>query len=388
MRLLTLELVGYRNLRDQRLELPSAGVAIVGANAQGKTNLLEAIHYLETFRSFRGSRDDQLLRFGEDTFRIEATMAGGVPQGPPEHEREAVAGSDAISSLSAAYSASTREKRVRYEGERITRIADAIGNLGSILFTPDDARLVSDGPAGRRRFLDIVLSLNDRGYLPALQRFRQALAQRNAALRRGESAAAVRAWDGALAESGSRVVSGREKWIRGSNPAFGGYVEEISGERGCTMCYESSVAGISESGEDGAMTEAFARALRQTADQERRQRTTVVGPHRDELRFFVRDSGSGGDVRDYGSGGQKRTVALALRLVEADTARRSRGGEPVLLLDDIFAELDDERSRRLLRLFERLAPGQVILTAPKERDFSFRSELLPRWTMKEGKISK
>jgi DNA replication and repair protein RecF len=185
MRLIRLELTGYRNLRDQRLDFPPEGVAIVGANAQGKTNLLEAIHYVETFRSFRGARDEQLVRFGEDTFRIEGTVGGGdrALAGDDAHSRDVHREGD--TTLSAAYRVSTREKRVRVNGDVAPGIASAIGGLGTVLFTPEDVRLVSDGPSARRRFLDIVLSLNDRSYLAALQRFRQALAQRNAALRRG-----------------------------------------------------------------------------------------------------------------------------------------------------------------------------------------------------------
>ncbi|MEX1257608.1 MAG: DNA replication and repair protein RecF [Gemmatimonadota bacterium] len=387
MRLIRLELTGYRNLRDQRLEFPPGGVAIVGANAQGKTNLLEAIHYLETFRSFRGARDEQLVRFGEDTFRVEGTVGGKGWRAPVAPSPEPEIHPGVVATLSAAFRASTREKRVRVDGEIVPRIAGAIGGLGSVLFTPDDVRLVSDGPAGRRRFLDIVLSLNDRSYLAALQRFRQALAQRSAALRRGENPGAVAAWNGALVESGSRVTAGRSAWILASNPGFRAYSAEVSGGVGSTMRYESSIPGACDGAGEHELTERYSRTLQGAAEQERRHRTTLVGPHRDELRFTIEGEGAGSDARDYGSGGQQRTVALALRLVEADTARRSRGGEPILLLDDVFAELDEDRSRRLLQLFDRLSPGQVILTAPKERDVSFRSDLLPRWSMREGVVS-
>ena len=133
------------------------------------------------------------------------------------------------------------------------------------------------------------------------------------------------------------------------------------------------------------MAAAFQEALAAATDREARTGTTVVGPHRDEVRFYL-DGDRELDVRDFGSGGQRRTVALALRLAEAATIRDARGRDPVILLDDVFAELDAGRSERILDLMDREEPGQVILTAPKETDVRFRREVLPRWHIACGRI--
>jgi DNA replication and repair protein RecF len=389
MRINRLQLTGFRNLEDQLLEIPPEGVAVIGDNAQGKTNLLEAIHYLEAFRSFRGARDDQLVRMGEEIFRLQAHvqdesgpgMAGSSPQGVRDGEV----------TVAAACEAGTKRKKVTLDGRVVDSIAEAVGRLGSVLFTPEDVRLVSDGPSERRRFLDIVLSLNDPDYLAALQRFRRSLANRNAALKQGGTIPGVAAWDTLMIESGSRILLARARWVREVRELFQHYCREVSGGERAQLEHEPGLPGIESETLTGLspdqVKESYGDALRESRAMERRRRVTLVGPHRDELRFTLGSAEGERDVRAYGSGGQRRTVALALRLVEADTVRRLRGTEPILLLDDVFAELDENRSERLLDLLGRVLPGQVILTAPKENDVRFRKDLLPRWTMIEGRIT-
>lgn len=398
MRLRRLSLRGFRNLEDADLELPAEGVAIVGPNAQGKTNLLEAVHYLETFRSFRGARDEQLVRIGGEVFRLEGELEVGESRAQPPGVRE-VGSPPRGRGVTAAYDARVREKRVTLDGQVPERLADAIGAVGSILFTPDDARLVSEGPAERRRFLDVLLSLNDAAYLRSLQRFRQTLARRNAALRRGEGPAAVSAWDAGLVRAGSEVTLARARWVTAHAAGFSDYCREISGRGAAFLRYEPSVteaeaiAASATPSDPAAATSAldavadsYGAALDRSREQERRLRTTVVGPHRDEVRFTLEAPEGGRDARELGSGGERRTVALALRLLEADTLRERRGREPILLVDDLFAELDEDRARRVLDLLDRLAPGQVILTAPEESDVRFRSATLSRWRIGEGRV--
>ena len=253
-----------------------------------------------------------------------------------------------------------------------------------MIFSPADVSVVNDGPAERRRFLDIVLSLNATGYLEALQRYRQVLGQRNAALRDNQPEAIVRAWEPALVASGARVVEGRRRWLDERQAMFSRYYEEVSGGQPAGLEYRPGFpVGDAEDGEE--VEQAFRQALAGAADREARTGTTVVGPHRDEVRFFL-DGERELDVRDFGSGGQRRTVALALRLAEAATIRDARGWRPVILLDDVFAELDAGRSERVLDLMDREEPGQVILTAPKETDVRFRSDSLPRWRIACGRI--
>jgi DNA replication and repair protein RecF len=380
-----LSLKHFRNLGSQDLEFPPEGVAVVGDNAQGKTNLLEAIYYLETFRSFRGSRDDQLVQFGEPFFRIAAELSGGV-----DGERAEVA---------AAFQRQGKRKRVTIDGREPERLGDGLGRVGAILFSPADVALVSEGPAERRRFLDILLSLNRPGYLGSLQRFRQVLNQRNAALRDGSAPSLVRIWDAPLVEAGAAVTLARREWVALRGEAFGRYYRAVSGRDGATMVHRSSIPLDQESreeseGDEGPVTrgleerlrEGYRSALEEGMDRDRRMGTTLVGPQRDELVIRLEGSGPGLDIRDYGSGGQRRTAALALRLVEADTVRAARGSPPLILLDDVFAELDEGRSRRILEFLEGPQAGQVVLTAPRESDVKVKRETLPRWGIRSGVI--
>lgn len=376
-----LSLKHFRNLGSQDLEFPSEGVAVVGENAQGKTNLLEAIYYLETFRSFRGNRDDQLVQFGEPFFRIAAELSGGA-----DGDRAEVA---------AAFQRQGKRKRVTVDGREPERLGDGLGRVGAILFSPADVGLVSEGPAERRRFLDILLSLNRPGYLGSLQRFRQVINQRNAALREGSPASLVRIWDAPLVEAGVAVTVARREWVAGRSEAFSRYYRAVSGRDGATMVHRSSIPAGEGKGEDEAaadvgleerLREGYLRALDEGMDRDRRMGTTHVGPQRDEVVIRLEGAGPGLDVRDYGSGGQRRTAALALRLVEADTVRDARGSPPLILLDDVFAELDEGRSRRILEFLEGPEAGQVVLTAPRESDVKVKRESLPRWGIRDGMV--
>lgn len=373
MHLSELHLRHFRNLAVQQLDLPAEGVAIVGENAQGKTNLLEAIYYLETFRSFRGTRDDRLVAFGMDVFRVVGALEG-------DGEAESV-------EVTAAFQIQGKRKKVTVNGREPGRLGDGLGRLAAVVFSPADARLVSDGPGARRRFLDIALSLNVPGYLQRLQQFRQILGQRNAALKNGRGRETVQAWDPGLVSSGARVLEDRSRWVERWEGAFSDYYRRISGAQEARMSHQP---GLRLSGIRGRedIAEAFREALRDAGEREFRLGTTVVGPHRDDLLLTVEEEGNDRDLREFGSGGQRRTAALALRLVEAATIREARGQEPVVLMDDVFAELDPGRSERILTLMEEEETGQVVLTAPKESDIRLRRESLPRWRIRDGKVER
>jgi DNA replication and repair protein RecF len=379
-----LSLRNFRNFKELACEVPEPGVAIIGPNGSGKTNLLEAIHYLEVFRSFRGGPDSRLVRFGEQVFRIEAELRGG---GQNE--------------IAAAYDRGLKRKKIAIDGREVDRVSEGIGGLGVAVFRLEDAQIVYGSPGERRRYLDIVLSLTEPGYLAALQRYRANLVQRNETLRAGGSAAEVGAWTGALVEAGARLIATRSRWISTGASAFRSYYETISGGVPGQLCYRSSVerssGGASGSEEPSATADRpiepdewatrLSEALEATAERERRRGMTVVGPHRDDLRFAEsRAGGESRDLRRYGSSGQQRTAALALRLVEADRLQERLGREPIYLLDDVFAELDDARSGQLLELLEEGRSGQVILTAPKTGDLELRGGRLERWRIRNGRI--
>lgn len=373
-----LELRHFRNLGVQELRFPPEGVAVIGENAQGKTNLLEAVYYLESFRSFRGAGDGELAAFSEDVFHLKGRVEGDGP-----------------ATVSAGFDRKRRKKKVSVDGSEALPISAALGRLGAIVFSPSDVELVNGGPHLRRRFLDIVLSLDGNGYVEALSRYRKVLAQRNAALRANAATPAVRAWDEALVLHGARVTRLRHAWTTAWSGAFEGYCTAISACDSVGLAYRPDL-GRGRRGaerrhaafgtdEDDVM-ERFGQRLAESWETDRRRGVTTVGPHRDELLFTITSQGRPLLARSYGSGGQRRTAALALRLTEAATIRHRRHAEPILLLDDAFAELDEGRSLRVMALLREEGTGQVILTAPKESDARLRGPSLERWRIREGVI--
>jgi len=355
------------------LEFPPEGVALIGDNAQGKSNFLEAIYYLETFRSFRGARDEQLVGFDNELFRVTGTMQSTDEECGPEV-------------ITAAFERKGKRKKVSVNGDEPKRLGDALGRLAAVVFSPRDTQLVSGGPKERRRFLDVVLSLSQPGYLAAIQDYRKTLHQRNVSLKSGQPSSVVMAWDSGLVSLGAKVIQARREWLSLRCEAFSDYYARVSGGVAARITYAPSLSLTGVASEEG-IAEAFKAALSVTAERERRVGATVVGPHRDDVQLQLDNGRSSLDLRQYGSGGQRRTAALALRLVEAKSIRESRCKQPLVLLDDVFAEFDSGRSERVLELMETEETGQVVLTAPKEEDVRIHSDSLPRWRIKAGVVA-
>ena len=373
-----LELRHFRNLGVQELHFPPEGVAVIGDNAQGKTNLLEAIYYLESFRSFRGAGDGELTAFSEDVFYLKGSVDGDRP-----------------ATVAAGFDRKRRRKKVTVDGTDALRISSALGRLGAVVFSPSDVELVSAGPRARRRFLDILLSLNRSGYVEALAGYRKALAQRNAALKANAGAAAVGAWDRGLVEHGARVTCMRHEWTATWSSPFATYCSAISGCDSVAMTYRPNLgdarrgarAGDEAFGADEDLVrDRFEVRLAECRETDAQRGVTTAGPHRDELQLTITSQGKSLPARTFGSGGQRRTAALSLRLAEAATIRRERGAEPILLLDDAFAELDEGRSRQVMELLGSEGAGQVVLTAPKESDARLRGPSLERWRIRRGVV--
>ena len=373
MRLSGLTLHHFRNLGSQDLEFPPEGVALIGDNAQGKSNFLEAIYYLETFRSFRGARDEQLIGFDSELFRVTGTM-----QATDEE-----CGTEVVT---AAFERNGKRKKVSVNGDEPERLGDALGRLAAVVFSPRDTQLVSGGPKERRRFLDVILSLSQPGYLAAIQDYRKTLHQRNVSLKSGQPPSVVMAWDSGLVKLGASVIQARREWLNLHCEAFSDYYARVSGGVTAHITYAPSLSLIGVASEQG-IAEAFRDALSVTAERERRVGATVVGPHRDDIQLRLDNGGSLLDLRQYGSGGQRRTAALALRLVEAKSIRESRCKQPLVLLDDVFAEFDSGRSERVLELMETEETGQVVLTAPREEHVRIHRNSLPRWHIKAGVVT-
>ena len=353
VRVSRLTLTSFRNYARASLDVHADGAALLGDNGHGKTNLLEAMYYLELFRSARGARDKDLVRFGDVGFHISATLDGS-PRG--------------ALSITAGFDASTQKKKVTLDGVEAARLSDAIGAAPAVLFSPADVALVRGAPAERRRYLDVMLALADRQYLLALQQYRHALAQRNAALRAllghardAMALDAVAAFEPALATAGATMLVKRHQWAADAASAYAEVLDAI-GER-------TSVSLTLKRGGGARTAEAeLAQWLRTTLAAQRLQDvkrgTTHTGPHRDEVQLLL----DGRDLRNFGSNGQQRSAAIALRMLEARTLHTALGTAPLLLMDDPFAELDADRSARILGLLSRRGLGQVMLAVPRSED--------------------
>jgi DNA replication and repair protein RecF len=352
MQAVGLVLRSFRNLADVALDLPPEGVALIGPNGHGKTNLLEALAYPVLFRSVRGAADREVGQFGGAGFQVAVTQADGT-------------------TVAATYYAAQRRKRITIEGEEQPTISAAIGRWLAVGFFPTDLVLVQGGASERRRWLDRMLSLAHRAYLEALLRYRAALAQRNAALRLGDAVAAD-AFNPALSQAGSVLTQQRRAWAAAAVPMWQDEVATLGEQTTVALRYRGD-----EALEDAGAWEERLHASRQR-DLARGQ--THVGPHRDDLILGL----GGHTLRHYGSTGQQRTAAIALRLLELETLATARGVRPALLVDDVFAELDHDRQRRLAtRLVSR--PGQRVVTAPRSEEIPAELDL-PRWDVQHGMI--
>jgi DNA replication and repair protein RecF len=375
-----LGLRNFRNFEDGIIDFPQMGAALIGENGQGKTNLLEAIYYLEIFRSFRGARDEQLITFGRGHFRAE----GHLEIGESGEQVEEVA-------VAAGFERDGRRKKVTVNGVEPERVGEAIGRVGAIIFTASDVEIVAGGPGARRRFLDIILSLVEPGYLNALQRYRQILSQRNELLRDGASRPELAAWSQGLVDTGSLIIDARARWIDSTGESFAHYYAAISGGQEAMAEYAPSVPAPA-TGEPAAQAgpeawaEAFHMELDRQAERERRRAVTLAGPHRDELRFKLPTETGPIELRNFGSAGQQRTAAIALRMVEAETLRSARGYRPIVMLDDVFAELDPQRGRRIIELLGEHEWGQVLVTSPKPSDFEFMGGALAEFRIEDGRV--
>jgi DNA replication and repair protein RecF len=363
-RLASVEIRDYRNLTRVELELPAGGLALVGDNGQGKTNFLEAVYYLQLLRSARGARDVDVVRFGADGFTLRGAVRGAS-------DTEVAIGFDRAA----------KKKRVRLDGVATARLSDALGLLPAVMVSPADTILASGEPLARRRYIDVLLALTSRRYLGALQAYRTALQQRNAAIREivrtgraNESGIAV--WEAPLALHGGVLVTERRAWIGEVAERYGALCAAIGERETAALRYEGSVADAADP------ADALARLFDSRRANDIRRGATNTGPHRDTLVMTL----DGRELRAVGSAGQQRTAAVALRLLEAETYQRRSGSSPVFLMDDPFAELDAKRGAAIVSVLRDSAIGQTFLAVPKASDIPAGFSQLPRATVEDGAI--
>jgi DNA replication and repair protein RecF len=357
MRLTHLSLHNFRNYVRLDLDLPPGVAVLLGDNAQGKTNLLEAVYYLATSRSPHAGADRELVNWlaVEQEPLPYARLVGRVARGESVLTIE-------ITLTQQANNGDRYRKQIRVNGVA-RRAMDLLGQLNVVLFLPEDIALVSGSPSLRRRYLDVMLCQIDPPYCRSLSRYNRIVTQRNALLRdlreRGGGPAQLSFWDERLVEHGTTLITRRQAALIALDELAHAVHGELTG--GVERLRLRYLPSVEIDGQEGtaAVSATFQTQLEALRRREIAAGMTVLGPHRDELRFSINDV----DAGTYGSRGQQRTVALALKLAEVDLMWRETGQFPVVLLDDVLSELDAHRRRCLLhRLASTDGPRQAIIT--------------------------
>ncbi len=365
MYLSRLNLTNFRNIRELELDLPPNPIVLVGSNAQGKTSILEAIYLLAVARSFRADNEREVVNW-EASRGAGQAMVAGIVERKAGQERvtvgyQCVPTGQGVGEL--GQEASFRVQKQATVGRVRRRAAELIGVVNAVLFDAGDMELVYESPGGRRRYLDVLLSQADGAYLRSLQRYQRVVQQRNQLLRLVEDRRAgddeLAFWDEELVKEGAVILAHRLGALEALNGLASSIHEELSDGQPLGLVYKPTVAVEGGDGHDGmqaAVRDSFAAALEGARARERATGSTVVGPHRDDLRLMSGDV----DMGTYASRGQARTVALALRLAEAAYLSELRGDGPIVLLDDVLSELDEGRRAQVLR--RASSYEQVIIT--------------------------
>jgi DNA replication and repair protein RecF len=342
----SLDLVNFRNIEKATLVFSGTYNVIRGRNAQGKTNLLEAIHLFSLGRSFRTRRREEMVRFDEEY--LFARLACRSDSGVGFRIEVGIERGGRIS--------------VSVNGKKLASLSEIIGIIPTVIFTPEDVALASGPPAERRMFVDYTASQISPSFFRDLKEYRRVLLQRNAALKRGLDTGrrpeGIGAWSEMLVESGAAVVDGRMEVLAEIEGRTSDLMRRIMpGAGSLSMRYASSFDA-----EAGETSEALREALARTREQEKRRGYTLVGPHYDDIRIYLDDE----ELRRYGSQGRKRLASIVLKLAQARAIMERRAERPVVLLDDIFSELDDETSGKVKSL---LSDGyQSFITTPRTEE--------------------
>ena len=345
----SLELKNYRNYGELSLSFDPGTNLLYGDNAQGKTNILEALYYCASAKSHRGSKDREIIRFGEEEAHVKLILRKrDVPYRIDMHLKKNSA------------------KGIAVNGMPIRRASELFGILNAVLFSPEDLNIIKNGPSDRRRFMDLELCQLNRSYVHALVSYNRALVQRNRLLKdisfQPELRETLDLWDSQLVNYGSQLIRERRAFLARLNPVIGPIHAGLTGGK-------EEISVIYDGNTD---EQEFGNSLMRARESDLRQKITSVGPHRDDIGFFVKRTDAeaslaavpsdrrGMDLRRYGSQGQQRTAALSLKLSEIGLMEQTTGESPVLLLDDVLSELDTDRQKQLLRTISRI---QTVITS-------------------------
>lgn len=354
MRVVHLGLTDFRNYEALEVEFDSDVNLLVGANGQGKTNIVEAIAYLATFTSHRVANDTALVRAGTDRAVIRSQISNG----------ERTLGLDVQINPG-------RANRAQVNRTPLKRTRDALGIVRCVMFAPEDLSLVKGDPAARRRFLDSLLIQITPRYAGVISDYDKTLRQRNSLLRTAAKAhpaeraslhSTLDVWNDRLIEFGADLQAGRSALVNAlQQPTADAYATVTPVRNAVDLQYQAARLGPATTREEFAA--ALQEALQEVRAEEVARGVTVVGPHRDELELRLNDL----PARGYASHGESWSLALSLRLASYQILRDDAAGDPVLILDDVFAELDEQRRRRLADV-TRTGEGQIFVTAAVATD--------------------
>jgi DNA replication and repair protein RecF len=399
MYLTHLSLTNFRSFARLDMDLPRRVVMLTGANAQGKTSVLEAIYFLASFTSFQTHTDRQLVNFIEARKELAVgRLVADYTRGLAKHRLEVRLVLEAVGATGQRL-----RKEILLDGVK-RPLADGIGHFNAVIFVSQMTQIVEGGPEHRRQYLNLALSQTVSGYARQLSEYNQALTQRNALLKlladRAGDLSQLDFWDESIARNGSAIILNRIQAVHeieklatrihreltrdtevlrlNYQPAY----DPLPNPQGqIAMALKTPLHRLGLGQE--AIRQGFQEALVRARPEEIRRGMTMLGPHRDELRFLA----NGIDLSDYGSRGQVRTALLALKLAEIEWMNIRTGQWPVLLLDEVLAELDAQRRSDLLRYLDKIEQA-VLTTTDRDAfppDFIEKAEI---WQVEGGEIKK
>ncbi len=332
-------MVNFRNIKKKRFTFADSITYIYGKNGAGKTNLIEAIYYLSCGRSFRSAKDNDMEMKGEKYFHLNGT----VLKNTGKHE--------------ISFGVETGVKKITVDNEEIKRISDLFGLFVPIVFSPDDIRIIGGAPSVRRRFIDRMIASVDVDYIRWLKKYNYALEERNKLLR-GDSDKDENlfyAYEKMLIENGIEIAKRRNEAVDLLNKTISEIYSEMTGVADDIFInYNTKFLNIRK--------DELHLHYREKRENDRFLKRTSLGIHKDDIKVLI----NGEDSRYFASTGEKKSVVLAIRIAEADMYHKSKKDYPVILLDDVFSELDESRKEKLFNYF--IGKAQVIITSPERYD--------------------
>ena len=355
----SMELENYRNYRSLQVEFDSGTNIFYGDNAQGKTNILEAAYLCCTAKSHRGAKDREIIRFGEEESHIKLQIRkDNVPYRIDMHLKK------------------NKTKGIAINGVPIKKASQLFGIANVVFFSPEDLNIIKNGPAERRRFLDLELCQVNRLYVHSLIHYNKTVVQRNKLLKElfihPEYELTLDVWDEQLLTYGLQVMEFRRQFIEQLNRMIGQIHQGLTGgKENLVLQYEPNTK-----------PEEFKEGLRRNREQDKKQKTTLIGPHRDDMNFLI----NGIDIRRFGSQGQQRSAGLSLKLAAIELVQQLIHDYPILLLDDVLSELDSGRQNHLLNSINHI---QTMITCTGLDDFvEHRFHLDRVFKVVDGSISR